>query len=105
MNETSSDLFAGIQISIWENIKKIFKNCIYIDEVILFGSRAKENYSSGSDIDLVIKGEKLTINDLFLISTKLDELNLPYKIDLLLFNLIHNNTLIEHINKYGKKIV
>ena len=35
-----------------------------IDEVVLFGSRAKGNFKKGSDVDLAIRGEKITSNTL-----------------------------------------
>lgn len=40
-----------------------------IEEVILYGSRAKGNYKNGSDIDLTFKGKQLTLA----ISGKVDE--------------------------------
>ena len=37
----------------------VFKQFSEIEEVIIFGSRAKKNYKSGSDIDLAIKGRNI----------------------------------------------
>ncbi|MGB3312067.1 MAG: nucleotidyltransferase domain-containing protein [Nodosilinea sp.] len=31
-----------------------------IDQAVLFGSRAKGNYKQGSDVDLALKGDRIT---------------------------------------------
>ena len=72
-----------------------------IEKVVLYGSRAKGNFRNGSDIDLVLIGEKLTLSDQFKIETELDDLLLPYKIDLVLYKQIDNRNLIDHINRVG----
>ena len=77
----------------------------YIDEVILYGSRAMGNYKTGSDIDLVLKGTKLSLTDLLKIENELDDLMLPYKIDVALYHQINNPELIEHIQRVGKSFV
>jgi predicted nucleotidyltransferase len=49
---------------------------------VLYGSRAKGNYRPGSDIDLTLLGESLNLTELQKIELELDDLMLPYKIDL-----------------------
>lgn len=60
------------------------------------------NFREGSDIDLVIKGEGLFLSDLLKIETEIDELLLPYKVDLCLYSQIENHELIQHIQRVGK---
>jgi len=72
-----------------------------IDEVILFGSRAKGNFSNGSDIDLALKGNCLTLNDILDASIEIDKLYLPYKFDLIIFDRINEKKLIDHIDRVG----
>jgi len=60
--------------------------------VILYGSRAKGNYKEGSGIDLPL---------LHRIEIELDDLLLPYKIDLNIYEKIKNEALREHIEKVG----
>ena len=80
-------------------------NCLggfdHIEEAILYGSRAKGNPRTGSDIDMTLKGNQLTFQDLLRIEQALDDLMLPYKIDLSLFRFISNPDLVEHINRVG----
>ncbi len=73
-----------------------------ISKVVLFGSRAKGNFRNGSDIDLVLFGEKLDLKALFKLETALDVLMLPWEIDLVLFPTITNQELKEHIDRVGK---
>jgi predicted nucleotidyltransferase len=72
-----------------------------IDKIVLYGSRAKGNYKVGSDIDLTLIAPKLTLTDLFKLETEIDDLLLPYKVDLSLFHKIENQDLIDHIRRVG----
>jgi len=91
----------GLQNTTIEAINSVFREYQNIDEVILYGSRAKGNYKTGSDIDLVLKGKKLLLTDLLKIENELDNLMLPYKIDISLYHQINNPKLIEHIQRVG----
>jgi predicted nucleotidyltransferase len=68
----------------------------------LYRSRAKGSCRPGSDIDLTLKGDELSRQDLLNIELALDDLLLPYKIDLSLHQQIDNQRLIEHIAQVGK---
>ena len=72
-----------------------------IEEAVLYGSRAKGNYRAGSDIDLCLKGDALTLTQLMKIENELDDLLLPYKIDLSLHHTLDNPELIDHIRRVG----
>jgi predicted nucleotidyltransferase len=72
-----------------------------LDEVLIYGSRAMGTFKNGSDIDLVIKAPGLSTTDLFKIEAELDDLMLPYEIDLSLFHHIQNNDLKTHIERVG----
>ena len=51
---------------------------------MIYGSRAKGNYKNGSDIDLTLYGGKdLTLNILSKMLREIDDLLLPYTIDLI----------------------
>lgn len=97
---TTDALHFGLKEITISQINQIFSLYPTIDKVILYGSRAKDTYRNGSDIDLTILGN-LTYNQLNQIETQLDDLLLPYTIDLSLFNQIDNVDLIDHINRVG----
>lgn len=72
-----------------------------IEQAVLYGSRARGNYRAGSDIDLCLKGDALTLTQLLEIENELDDLLLPYKIDLSLHHALDNPELIDHIRRVG----
>jgi predicted nucleotidyltransferase len=77
-------------------------NCYpQVEKAILYGSRAKGNFKNGSDIDLTLHGEGLTLNVIYKILDNLDDLLLPYTIDLSIFNNISDPDVIEHIQRVG----
>ena len=55
-----------------------------------------------SDIDLTLFGPKLSTKELLKIDLELDELLLPYKIDLSILEKISSLELLEHIERVGK---
>jgi predicted nucleotidyltransferase len=85
-----------------EKLVGVFEQMPEISKVILFGSRAKGNFRNGSDIDLALFGNKLDLKTLFKIEIALDDLMLPWKIDLVLHTTIDNPQLEEHISRIGK---
>lgn len=91
----------GIEEPDIKNIVYILQKNKNINRVILFGSRAKGTFNKGSDIDLALIGNKLNLNDILDISNELDELFLPYKFDLVLFERIKEKALIDHIERVG----
>ena len=93
----------GISQNAFDKIKAVLFSVQGVEQVILYGSRAKGNYKEGSDIDLTIKGN-LTFDDLIKMSINLDDLNLPWKIDLSLYSQIKNEELLEHIDRVGVEI-
>ena len=92
----------GISIEDIDKIKNLFKQFEFIDKVILYGSRAKGNYRPSSDIDITLFGKNLTLSELQLIENEIDDLLLPYKFDVSIYNQISNIELIEHIDRVGK---
>ncbi len=82
-------------------INSVFRNYNCIIKAVIYGSRAKGNYRNGSDIDLTLIGEDINLTTLLKIENELDDLLLPYKIDLSVYNKIENIDLINHIKKVG----
>jgi predicted nucleotidyltransferase len=91
----------GLSDSTQKKLIQIFEKTPNIDVVILYGSRAKGTYKPGSDIDLTIRSEHMSLSELLKLENEFDDLLLPYKIDVSLFNEIDNPALIDHINRVG----
>lgn len=91
----------GLSSNDIEKIKSVFEKHQEIDKAILYGSRAKGNYREYSDIDISLIGNELNLSKLFEMEAELDDLLLPYKIDLSLFYSIENTDLLDHINRVG----
>jgi len=92
----------GISIDANKNISEVLENSSWVEKAILYGSRAKGNYKTGSDIDISLhsseKIETITFNRL---EIALDDLSLPWHIDLSLYSSIDNESLKEHIDRVG----
>jgi type I restriction enzyme S subunit len=91
----------GLKETHINKIMSVFANHPDIYKAILYGSRAKGNYKKGSDIDISLVGDKLNLNKLLRIETELDDLLLPYNIDISIFDKIENQELIQHIKRVG----
>lgn len=62
-----------------EYIGKVLKKFSEIDKAVAFGSRAKGNYKTGSDVDIAIYGEKITFDTLARLHSELEEESpMPY---------------------------
>jgi len=90
----------GLKESTIDRINSVFAGYPEISQVILYGSRAMGNCRNGSDIDLTIVGG-VTHSTQLRIENKLDDLLLPYKIDLSLMHEIDNADLLDHIKRVG----
>ena len=72
-----------------------------VEKAVLYGSRAKDTYRPGSDIDLTLCGGELNHILLTQINNELDDLLLPYQIDLSLMASLSHPDLLDHIRRVG----
>jgi predicted nucleotidyltransferase len=91
----------GLTIEDMKKLDSVFLAEDRVDSVVLYGSRAKGNYRSGSDIDLTLKSRHLDTRLLAELETKIDDLLLPYNMDISIYNHIESSELIEHIERVG----
>ena len=85
-------------------IKRIFSKHRQIDTVLIYGSRALGTHEPSSDIDLTLKGNDLDLSLQTKIEHDLDDLLLPNRFDITIYNRISNPDLTEHISRVGKEI-
>jgi predicted nucleotidyltransferase len=92
----------GISDKSYELLQEAFVKYPQIEEVVIFGSRAKGNFKKGSDIDLAIKGADCSPKLALDLSSYLNEfLPIPYKIDVIDYASLNHLELKEHINRVG----
>jgi len=91
----------GLPAAAVEKICTVFSFHPEVQKAVLYGSRAKGNYKAGSDIDLTMYGDSLNHTILLKILDELDDLLLPWLIDLSIFKQIDNVSLLEHIERVG----
>ena len=72
--------------------------------MLLYGSRARGDYKPASDIDITMKGENIDLTLLSEIECDLDDLLLPYKLDISIYDRISNSDLIHHSDRVGVKL-
>lgn len=84
-----------------ERLCAVFRAWPQICTVLLYGSRAKGTYRQGSDIDLTIEAEGLSLEQLLAIENQIDDLLLPWMVDLSIKARIDNPALLEHIERVG----
>lgn len=76
-----------------------------INKAVIFGSRAKGNYKSGSDVDIAIFGENVTFSTVSRLHAILeDESPMPYFFDIVDYTHLNHKELREHIDRVGKII-
>lgn len=92
----------GLSESVLNQIKAVLKDHPEAEKCIIYGSRALGTQRPNSDIDLTLTGENLNFSTLLKIENELDDLLLPYQIDLSIMSKIDNKNLIDHINRVGK---
>jgi len=82
-------------------IHSIFESYPEVKTVLIFGSRAKGNYRLGSDVDLAIMNEGVSLKRLAQMRRDFEESSLPYIMDLVDFTKVDHLEFIDHINRVG----
>lgn len=72
-----------------------------IEQVILYGSRAKGTYKPFSDVDITIVGAGLTRLDIDRLHATLDKSPIPYMFDIFIFDTLKNENLKENVSRCG----
>ncbi len=86
-------------------IRDVFSRHPEVRKALLYGSRAQGRHKPCSDIDLTLIGDKdLDLDRLFRIMDELDDLLLPYSIDLSLHRDIDDPEVRDHIQRVGNEL-
>lgn len=92
---------SGLDLNVIKQLHNVLSHYPEIQTATLYGSRAKGSFTPSSDIDLCLTAPDLTYSQFIKVSTELDDLLLPYSIDLSLLHHIENKELLEHIERVG----
>jgi predicted nucleotidyltransferase len=93
----------GLSNRTLDTLNTIFRKYPGIKQAVLYGSRAKGNYRRGSDIDLTLKtGDDFTFTDLLHIAGDFDDSDMPYFVDVSVYDRLSNPELKAHIDRVGK---
>ena len=85
-----------------KTVEKILSSHSEIEEAVLFGSRAIDTFKEASDVDIALKGGKVTHKLVVELKSYFEEeTNLPYFFDFTSYSHIKNKKLVEHIDKKG----
>ncbi|MDZ4747917.1 MAG: nucleotidyltransferase domain-containing protein [Saprospiraceae bacterium] len=85
----------GLRNTDIEQLNDIFQKRTEIEEAIIFGSRAIGRHKPGSDVDIALKGSRLTTGILSALREQLnEETDMPYRFDLFLYSEIHSPDLL-----------
>lgn len=92
----------GLSETVIKELQDIFRRHTNIKKVLIFGSRSKGTYRTGSDIDLAVVGEGIEYNQILTILCEIDNLELLYNIDLLNYETKKGTPIGDHIDRVGQ---
>ncbi len=92
----------GLSETTLGRLRSVFTRHPKVLRVLVYGSRAKGNYRPGSDIDLSLDAPELSFAEFLKIEQEIDDLLLPYHVDLSRFVDIEVGPLREHIERVGR---
>lgn len=95
----------GLSSSVIDRIQGVFGRHPAIRLAVVYGSRAKGDFKPGSDIDLSVfrePGQPISPRELGLVLDEIDDLLLPYTLDLSAFEQLDNAELRAHIERVGQ---
>lgn len=94
----------GLDEETLNTIEDAIKPFPEIEEALVYGSRAMGNFKPYSDIDIALKGERLTSRAVNALHSFLNDAapRFPYRVDVLNYHEISNNELKKHIDQQGK---
>lgn len=84
-----------------EQIRQVLYQQPKVDTVRVYGSRARGDYRPNSDVDICITGRNMDLAELIQLENQLDDLLLPWTIDLVLQESLKNPQLLANIERDG----
>ncbi|HHW03166.1 MAG TPA: nucleotidyltransferase domain-containing protein [Thermoanaerobacterales bacterium] len=86
---------------ILEKLDKIFKKYTSIEKVLLFGSRARDDFSKTSDIDIAVFSEDISDRDFNLLIDEINQIDTALSFDIVHYNKLAKESLRDRILRDG----
>lgn len=93
----------GLNDASLERIREVLNRCSSISSAVVFGSRAMGREKVYSDIDIALFGP-VNLYELGRVRTELEELPIPQKCDVHIYDAIQSDDLRRHIDTWGKQL-
>ncbi len=95
-------MIPGIPRADSQQLLELIFSHLNVQNVVLYGSRALGRQRAGSDIDLYLEAPSMELGELPELGAELDDLFLPWQIDLQLRHLIAHEGLVGQIKRAGQ---
>ena len=92
----------GLSDTVIKELQDVFRRHANIEKVLIFGSRSKGNYRTGSDIDLAVIGKDIDYNQMLDIICEIEDLELLYSVDILNYQNKKGTPIGDHIDRVGQ---
>ena len=93
----------GLRAGEADRIRSVLAAHPDVEQALVYGSRAKGTHRPGSDLDLVLIGP-VSHQELNQIETELDDLLLPYPLDVAVHSRIESQALLDYIRRVGRRL-
>ena len=100
-HSAAAKVIPGLSAAHSEAILMLLTQDPAVEAVVLYGSRTLGRHRPGSDLDLCLQAPVMTLGQLLVLGAALDDLLLPWTIDLQLRHLIQHQPLLDHIDQVG----
>lgn len=95
---------AGLPATALQQLQQVLAQEPRVQHAVLYGSRAMGHYRPGSDIDICLTAPALDLSSQYTLENRIDDLLLPWKVDLSLRHAIDNPDLLAHIARVGLSV-
>ena len=95
-------MIPGIPQADSQQLLDLIRSHPHVQKVVLYGSRALGRQRAGSDVDICLVAPSMTLGELLELGAALDDLLLPWQIDLQLRHLISHEGLLSHLDRAGQ---
>ena len=95
-------MIPGIPKADSQRLLELIRSHPDVQKVVLYGSRALGRQRAGSDIDICLVAPSMALGELLELGAALDDLLLPWQIDLQVRHLITHEGLLAHIERAGQ---